>query len=71
MTPEQFCYWLQGFSELNTKIPTQEQWNLIEAHLGTVFKKVTPVVIPKPSPHDLFSLTTVPAWGGLPSVSIC
>ena len=50
MTPEQFCYWLQGFCEL---FPSQDkewsknwtpdiyQWNLIMLHLNTVMSKVT------------------------------
>jgi hypothetical protein len=44
MTPEQFCYWLNGFTELNKANPTTEQWNSIREHLSTVFKKVTPPV---------------------------
>lgn len=43
MTPEQFCYWLQGFAELNTKMPPNPtQWRQIQDHLNTVFTKVTP-----------------------------
>lgn len=45
MTPEQFCYWLQGFSEITAttnQAPTSEQWKIINDHLQTVFKKVTP-----------------------------
>ena len=46
MTPEQFCYWLQGFTELTTQgSPTIEQWKSINEHLQTVFKKVTPNVL--------------------------
>lgn len=44
MTPEQFCYWLQGFFELSCPIdglsPTQIA--AIRDHLNTVFNKVTP-----------------------------
>lgn len=46
MTPEQFCYWLQGFGELSSEPPTPEQWKSINEHLQTVFKKVTPPVGP-------------------------
>lgn len=47
MTPEQFCYWLQGFCEMNGgKEPTTEQWNMINDHLRTVFFKVTPPLTP-------------------------
>jgi hypothetical protein len=42
VTPEQFCYWLQGFAELNTHVPNEEQWEMIQEHLNTVFEKVTP-----------------------------
>lgn len=42
MTPEQFCYWLNGFGELTTDAPTPEQWKAIKEHLETVFTKVTP-----------------------------
>lgn len=43
MTPENFCYWLQGFIELNgNKSPTSEQWALIIEHINLVFNKVTP-----------------------------
>ena len=39
----QFCYWLQGFSEINGGVaPTQEQWNIIQDHLNLIFMKVTP-----------------------------
>lgn len=56
MTPEQFCYWLQGFGELSADPPTPEQWQSIKEHLGTVFKKVTPVA-PGQRGSD---------WGGVP-----
>ena len=42
MTPEQFCYWLQGFVESDGDLPSERQWKSINAHLQTVFKKVTP-----------------------------
>lgn len=47
MTPEQFCYWLQGFAELSGEQPTPEQWKAIREHLQTVYHKVTP-----PPGHD-------------------
>lgn len=44
MTPEQFAYWLKGFTELNGgAMPTEVQWLSINDHLKTVFNKVTPV----------------------------
>lgn len=42
MTPEQFCYWLNGFGELTTEAPNPEQWKAIKEHLETVFIRVTP-----------------------------
>lgn len=47
MTPEQFCYWLQGWFELNKTIDhregaTPETLKVIEDHLQLVFKKTTP-----------------------------
>lgn len=42
MNSQDFCYWLQGFSELNQGPPNQEQWDAIKSHLALVFQKVTP-----------------------------
>ncbi len=44
MTPEQFCYWMQGFVEMNQENDTitEKQWLIIKDHLKTVFTKVTP-----------------------------
>lgn len=48
MTPEQFCYWLQGFAEItqNGKNfgngPQPHEWKIIVDHLQLVFKKETP-----------------------------
>lgn len=42
MTPEQFCYWLQGFNEINRRYPTEKEWEIIADHLKTVFFKTTP-----------------------------
>lgn len=42
MEPKDFCYWLQGFSELVGTNPTKEQWVIIQDHLNLVFNKVTP-----------------------------
>lgn len=52
MTPEQFCYWLQGFAE-NCRVvpPNQGQWESIVDHLNLVLKKETPVrMVPSPVP---------------------
>lgn len=53
MTPEQFCYWLQGFNEINSTVPTEKQWSIIKDHLALVFNKVTP----KYSPNEMFNLS--------------
>lgn len=43
MTPEQFCYWLQGYLELtNAKEITEVQILIINDHLKEVFDKKTP-----------------------------
>lgn len=55
MTPEQFCYWLQGFVELSGQPPTEEQWVSINNHLKTVFRKVTP-----PTPFPVLPTYPVP-----------
>lgn len=42
MTPEQFCYWLQGCYEISKAEPLDvEQQKMVFDHLQTVFKKVT------------------------------
>ena len=43
MTPENFCYWLQGLLEIgNPKNLDENQINTIKDHLRLVFKKETP-----------------------------
>ena len=49
MTPEQFCYWLQGYMELaDNEGMTEKQVKTISDHLNTVFNKVTPDRSKKP-----------------------
>jgi hypothetical protein len=44
MTPENFCYWLQGYIELsNCKSLSPEQTQMIRDHLNLVFKKETKI----------------------------
>lgn len=44
MTPENFCYWLQGFFEISgTKKLNEKQVGEITNHLQLVFTKVTPI----------------------------
>jgi len=41
MSPENFCYWLQGFNEITDgQAPSQEQWEVIRKHLLLVFTQV-------------------------------
>jgi hypothetical protein len=54
MTADQFTYWLQGYVELNGKLPTEKEWQSIKDHLQLVFNKVTPPVYLNPrTPTDL------------------
>lgn len=56
MSPENFCYWLQGYFELHQArmkcgesphdIFGPEQYKEIKNHLGLVFKKETPSFFP-------------------------
>lgn len=58
-----FAYWLQGFVELTGgQQPTPEQWKMIQEHLQTVFKKVTP-------PLESGSLTGL--LQGWPTATFC
>jgi hypothetical protein len=44
MTPENFCYWLQGFFEIqNPSQISESQIQEIKNHLALVFNKVTPM----------------------------
>jgi hypothetical protein len=60
MTAEQFCYWLQGFFELQGDAPqvTPEQAKMIGEHLATVFHKVTPTL--QPATGSGVTITTLP-----------
>jgi hypothetical protein len=42
MTPEQFTYWLQGYSEIANSLPNETEWKIIQDHLKLVFDKQTP-----------------------------
>ena len=73
MTPEQFCYWLQGRAELRPDdVPTAEEWQSIREHLATVFHKVTPIRAPDamPRPPRFFEAVTGD-YQPLPATSIC
>lgn len=47
MTPENFCYWLQGFLELQ-KPQTMAEWQVdeIAKHLKSVFENKTQIYSP-------------------------
>lgn len=39
MTSENFCYWLQGYSEVtNGQLPNTTQWQVIVDHLNVTLK---------------------------------
>lgn len=53
MTPEQFCYWMQGYVELTgSNEVTPEVWASIKDHLQLVFEKKTPERTVGPA-HDM------------------
>lgn len=58
MTPDQFCYWLQGFFELCPKtdatglILNLQQTNMVREHLDLVFDKVTGATAPSVPPES-------------------
>lgn len=57
MTPDQFCYWLQGLMELqNPKTLNETQVQSIKDHLVLVFKKVTPAIVNKDENSNLAEL---------------
>jgi hypothetical protein len=81
MTPENFCYWIQGLLELtpDLKTLTEEQVKMVRDHLGYVFTHMAPKA-PSAAPPGNFDLRkaldsmaqeqTVSA-GPLGQVSIC
>lgn len=68
MTPENFAYWLQGFSEISNSAPTPEQWKIIQAHLALVMTKVTPDLNPSPTPGMWKNLNDMLQNGRSPGV---
>jgi hypothetical protein len=42
MKPENFIIWLRGYIELDGRIPSPRQWQIIQDHLNLVFDKKTP-----------------------------
>jgi hypothetical protein len=75
VTPEQFCYWLQGRAELMPDTPpTCAEWAMIREHLATVFQKVTPPLqYTGPAVQDPLlrqTTTSSPDWS-MPSTLRC
>lgn len=76
MTPEQFCYWLQGYFELKQTIDHREgatpaTMKMIEDHLKTVFVKVTPPVqTPAYRPFKELDLSKI-QWPDIATKAIC
>ncbi len=72
MTPENFCYWLRGYFELEVEkhplnMPcvlnlTNEQMLMIKKHLDSVF---TPTIMKEPGPGEPFTYTPM---AGLPVI---
>lgn len=60
MTPEQFCYWLQGLFELreNSDAPlSARQTQVVQDHLQLVFQKVTPTRPAEEAPKRVRRIT--------------
>lgn len=56
MTPENFCYWLQGLLEVGD--PTtlnQNQIKIIQEHLNLVFTKLTPDIADQKATQQILS----------------
>ena len=64
MTPEQFCYWLQGRVEiLPEQSMTPEEIVIVKDHLDLVFNKLTPMYKPgEVVLTDPDNLTINPVW---------
>jgi hypothetical protein len=63
VTPEQFCYWLQGRAEMQPdNPPSAEEWKIIAEHLQLVFRKETGVKkdMPKTDKSDSIKKTIIP-----------
>ena len=68
MTPEQFCYWMNGYVELNGDVPNEDQWAVIVEHLQTVFKKTTVLTVENDSLKQYLDKMNErsPNWGTYP-----
>jgi hypothetical protein len=67
MTPNEFLYWLHGWTELEQgKRPNIEQWRMIVSHLELVFEKVTPNTLEMEEMLDDFPIKWEAPIGPLP-----
>jgi len=54
VTPENFCYWLQGYLELSEKGGlSSQQVKVVREHLALVMQKVTPSAVGKDDKDSL------------------
>ena len=66
MTPEQFCYWLQGAIELaDMKEMSPKDIQVLKDHLKLVFEKLTPVYGVNPIPLPEIQSPLVGGSGGI------
>ena len=69
--PQSFCYWLQGFFELQEpEAITSEQLEIIKSHLDLVFEKVTEHPFRKLGDEEGFQHLNTPHTG-LKSKGLC
>lgn len=54
LSSEKFCYWLQGFIELNGAPPNEKQWLQIKEHLEMVFDHAVQAPDPKENKMPVF-----------------
>jgi len=70
MTPEQFCYWLQGYMEMSEAEKLDEkQVKIMKDHLALVFMKVTPDYTTTTTSSDITTWPTNPP--GLGGMVVC
>ncbi|MFV1943440.1 hypothetical protein VPH49_21750 [Pseudomonas luteola] len=67
MTPEQFCYWLQGRAELVDAPLSEQEWASVKQHLDAVFKKVTPLA-PGQWPHPSVGIAALGTYISTPAI---
>ena len=53
MTPEQFVYWLKGYSEISTVPPSAAQWKFIREKLNETTPHIPPEIKLEPKQPPL------------------